>query len=122
MGLREFAAAFAGLYTVSFPTMPTCADTFLSTTLLLLDRAHRLLCSWVGRSVGAIHERLKSRHGVREQDSILLAAVFLNQVFWGRFQGVKFYSVALAKVAQLGCRGRKWFRLDDGCRHHCLHS
>ena len=42
---------------------------------------------------GAVYERLKSRQGVREQDNILLFAVFPIQVFCGRFQGLNFCSV-----------------------------
>ena len=49
----SFAAAFASLSAVLFPAMPTCVGTHWSTTLLLFDRVHRLLCScWVWRSVG----------------------------------------------------------------------
>ena len=47
---------------------------------------------------GAICQRLKSIQGVRQQDDILLAAVFLNQEFFGSFQGVKFCSVVGAQV------------------------
>ena len=47
-----------------------------------------------GKVSGAVHKRLKSRQGAREQDSILLVAVYLNQVFCGSFQGMKFFSVA----------------------------
>ena len=46
-GWGRLAAAFASL-----SAMPTCAGTHRSTTLLLVDRAHKLLCScWMGRSV-----------------------------------------------------------------------
>ena len=47
---------------------------------------------------GTIRERLKSRQGVTEQDSILLVAAFLNQVFCGSFQGVMLCSVVGAGV------------------------
>ena len=46
----------------------------------------------------AICQRLKSRQGVRQQNSILLVAVFLNQEFCGSFQGVYFCSVVGAQV------------------------
>ena len=47
---------------------------------------------------GAICQRLKSRQGVRQQNDILLVAVFLNQEFCGSFQGVYFCSVVGAQV------------------------
>ena len=47
---------------------------------------------------GAICQRLKSRQGVRQQDNILLVAVFLNQELCGSFQGVYFCSVVGAQV------------------------
>ena len=49
------------------------------------------------RSVGPF-VKLKSRQGVRQQDNILLVAVFLNQEFCGSFQGVYFCSVVGAQV------------------------
>ena len=48
--------------------------------------------------LGAIHEWLKIRKGVREKNNILLAAIFLNQVFSGSFHGVKFCFVVRAQV------------------------
>ena len=74
--------------------MPTCVGTHWSTALLLFV-VYRLLCAKVSK---AICEKLKSRQGVREQDNILLVAVFLNHVFCGSFQGVNICSVVKAQV------------------------
>ena len=60
---------------------------------MLSDRVRR------GAKVGgAICQRLKSRQGVRQQDDILLVAVFLNQEFCSSFQGMYFCSVVGAQV------------------------
>ena len=69
-----------------------------------------------GKDSGAIHERLKSRQGVREQDNILLAAVFLGQVFCGSFQDVKLYSVCSWSFGhQPECRRYDTMQKDEIC-------
>ena len=65
-----------------------------------------------GKVKGTIRERLKSRQGLREQENILMAAVFLDQVFCGIFQGIKSRSVIGAQVTSWDGL-RKWFHLGD---------
>ena len=81
--------------------LPVCLQSRFqhwNTTLLLFDRIHRLLCScWVQKS-----------EGVRQQDNILLVAVFLNQEFCGSFQGMYFCSVVGAQVTS-------WDGEGEGC-------
>ena len=99
VGLREFCCCLYQSVCSLFPAMPTCAGTHRSTTLLLFDRVHRLLCSCcVRKSVGLFMRDWRSRQGVREQNNTLLVAVFLSQVFCGSFQGVNFCSVVGAQV------------------------
>ena len=60
----------------------------------------------MGRKVsGATCERLKGRQGARGQDNILQVAVFLSQVFCGRFQGVDFCSVVGGQVTSWDVEG-----------------
>ena len=121
-GYESFAAAFASLSAVLFLAMPTCAATHWSTTLLLFDRVHRLLCScWVLRSVGPF---VRYWRADRESESMTIFCWLQSSSIRCSVAAFRAWSSALYLELRspAGMEREEVFPSERRCRHHCLQS
>ena len=115
----SFAAAFASLSAVSFLAMPT--STFTHWILSCCLTEYTGCCVAAGCKDQCGHSRETEEH-TRSQKAWQYSAgcsLLQSGVLW-KLTGREVLLCSWSSGHQLGWRGRKWFCLSDGCRHHCI--